>query len=260
VIDPGPSTGYLTVLYVACDQNRLLMESIARLPVGQPILILDVGMVDDARELVGSCNATVIRCRWRPIAEQVLRENWECLPEGWMLRLDPDESVSGASVGTLEHLALASNSRVAAFRVPLVNLYRDRPLVGTVWGGVHLHPRVFRRDSVSYTGIVHDPPTVLGDTLDAPSDCVITHRWVISRVDMVEKHFRYIRLEREARRDAQEYSTARACATVGVRAFGMSFVHRRGFRDGWRGLGLSLFYAGYEFLSNYVPPGDTLPD
>ncbi|HUC38086.1 MAG TPA: hypothetical protein VMR97_13310 [Acidimicrobiales bacterium] len=240
------------MIYVTCDENRALEKSLSHLPPSQPVTILDVGSSQDAGSVTKGRPVRVLRCKWGPIAEEVLRDNWAVLPEGWLLRLDPDEWIERSAFGPLTNLALTSPPSVGAYRLSRVNLYRERPLRGTVWGQSDCQTRVFRKGTARYSGVVHEPPSILGRIVDAPQDYAIVHDWVSSRADMWEKHLRYVQLERMARREAGQQAGAWKCLLLSAKAFVFSFWSRRGYLDGLRGLGLSVFYGFYVFLSNHV--------
>jgi hypothetical protein len=110
----GPTRGRdrrsdeLTVIYVTCNENHALEESLTHLPPSQPVTILDVGSSEDASRFAEGRSTRVLRCKWRPVVEEVLRDNWSALPAGWLLRLDPDEHIDRSSLPALASLALAS--------------------------------------------------------------------------------------------------------------------------------------------------------
>jgi len=63
---------------------------------------------------------------------------------------------------------------------------------------------------------------------------------------LLERQRRYLQLERVDRADAGEVTGWKAIVTMPARAFVESYVSRHGYRDGFSGLMLSLFWAAFR--------------
>ena len=89
-------------------------------------------------------------------------------------------------------------------------------------------------------------PGYRGVSFDPDEENVIRHYWVSGYRDWLEKHRRYLRLEGTARADRGHVTGLRGVASTPWRSFHDSFVARRGYLDGVRGLFLSVLWAWYS--------------
>jgi hypothetical protein len=111
---------------------------------------------------------------------------------------------------------------------------------------------MFRKDTAGYSGVVHESPSILGEIVDVPRDFSITHNWAPNRAHVLEKHRRYVALERTARWQSGRNVPLSKCLMLAAGAFATSFFTCRGYLDRWRGFALSVFYGHYVFRSNHV--------
>ena len=73
----------------------------------------------------------------------------------------------------------------------------------------------------------------------------IAHYWARGYRDLIEKHWRYLKLEGPDRAGQGMITGYKDIARTPVPAFWESFVRRRGYRDGLDGLLLSLLWSVY---------------
>ena len=79
---------------------------------------------------------------------------------------------------------------------------------------------------------------------------IIHHYWADSWEELFEKHRRYLKHEGGARhRLGMRYPGLIKQIKETWEAFFLSFMSKKGFRDGYHGLLLSIFYAWYVFMA-----------
>jgi hypothetical protein len=109
---------------------------------------------------------------------------------------------------------------------------------------------IVRRSAVDLPSAVHTSvPLRAGfeaHVIPFTGDNAVAHYWATGYRDLIAKHVRYLRLEGAARRDKGLVTGYRDIASTLPQSFSESFVAREGFRDGPRGLALSLLWAIYS--------------
>lgn len=164
----------------------------------------------------------------------------------WVLILDADELVPPPLATALAGLAAAGSCD--AVSIGRLNYFFGRPLLGGGWGVAQdRHVRFFRAGHLDPGERIHEQlRTRKGSrlaVLEPVSGRHLVHFNYESVSDFVQRMDRYTSVEAKNRAAAGERpSTVRAClAEVFNR-----FVRFGGWRDGWRGLYLTLAMAAYR--------------
>jgi hypothetical protein len=139
---------------------------------------------------------------------------------------------------------------VATVYVPIEYWFRDKRLDGTVWGGIGERRLLFDRRATDisttiYSGAVqrsgHRAVWIPYDGGNA-----IVHRWLSGYGEFVAKHRRYARASGEDRARVGGVTSYPAILRAPFVAFKECFVTKGGYRDGLRGLVLSVLWAWYS--------------
>jgi hypothetical protein len=168
----------------------------------------------------------------------------------WLLIRDPDEVVPPALAAELAELFPQLEPDVGLVAAPTQRYFAGRPLQGTFWGGVQTDRLLAKRGLVEFPTAVHRrlprKPGCREVVIPFRGDNAIAHYWADGYRSFLERHWRYLPLEGVGRADLGHVTGPKAVLATPWRAFSDSFLTRRGYRDGLRGLSLSILWALYR--------------
>jgi (heptosyl)LPS beta-1,4-glucosyltransferase len=167
----------------------------------------------------------------------------------WILILDADEVVPPALSKTL--LGIAQDGEADVVKIPRLNYLLGAPLMHSGWGpDQDAHFRFFRKGSLQTTATVHNYlhpiPNARIRTLKYEPGLALVHFNYLDSEDFIERLNRYTTIDAgqafaRGERSSPANAIARAAGELVRR-----YVLCSGWRDGWRGVYLSLFMAFYR--------------
>lgn len=243
----------VSAVVVTLNEGHLLGPCLESIQFCDEIIVVDIGSTDDSVAVAERHGARVVRHPRVPVADEILYKMADQIRNEWLVTTDPDERISPQLAAQLvrEFATLSVNAGTVA--VPCQFYFRDRPLRGTVWGGIVERRLFVHTKRARVAPHVHQDITATGDHLDVSVSYdggnVLHHLWMTGYAQWIEKHHRYARLEGPVRYARGERFSARRLVTTLPNAFYYSFVTRRGYRDGLVGLLLSVFWAWYNAIA-----------
>ncbi len=214
------------------------------------VIVIDLDSSDNTAAVAETHGARVVRHPLVAIGEQARMTVMPQARHDWILVVDPDEEVPAALAKELRALLPTLGLDVAAVDAPIQYYFAGRKLRGTVWGGANQRRMLVHRGRAKFTG------TIWGGMILAPgcrilklpfaNETAIVHRWASGYRDLLERHRRYLAVEPADRAAAGEITGWRAVLATPWGAFRESFFTKHGYREGFTGLGLSVFYAWFR--------------
>src|SRR4051812_26594975 len=239
----------ITAVVGSHDEAPLLPACLQALAFCDELIVVDIACSDDTRAVAEAHGARVIPHAWVPIAEQAREQAIAEARHDWLLIRDPDEVIPPGLQRDLREVFPTLGPAVGLVTAPTQRFFRRDPMRGTVWGGVKRDRLLAKRGLDEFPTAVHRrlPRREGVEVVDIPyrGDNAILHYWVSGYRVFLERHARYLRLEGPGRADAGEVTGPGAIARAPVAAFRRSFLRERGYRDGLRGLVLSVAWAVY---------------
>jgi glycosyltransferase involved in cell wall biosynthesis len=240
----------ITAIVASHNEAHLLPDCLAGVAFCDELVVIDIDSTDETAAVAEAHGARVIRHAWVPIAEHARAQAIAEAHHDWLLVRDPDEVIPPALAAQVVELFPTLEPDVGLVTCPIQRYFAGRPLTGGVWGGVKGERLLARRDAVEFsTGVnsrlVRKPGCGVVD-IPYRGDNAIRHLWVTGYRPLVERLVRYLRLEGRDRAAAGEITGWRAVARAPWRSFSESFVRERGYRDGVRGLSLSVLWSLYR--------------
>src|SRR5581483_6475898 len=234
----------VTAMVSSHNEARLLERCLPTLAFCDELFVIDIASEDDSVSVAEAHGARVLRHEWVPIAERARMELVGEASHDWLLFMDPDEAMPGALARQLTDLVPRLAADVGVVDCPWQFYFRDRPLRGTIWGGVSRKRTLARRGGAELRPTVHSGtkplPGYRVEVVDYSGDNAIAHYWAPGWRLLIEKHRRYLRLEGQDRLAQGFVTGVKDILRTPAPAFYESFVGRRGYRDGLVGAGLSL--------------------
>jgi glycosyltransferase involved in cell wall biosynthesis len=216
------------------------------------VLVVDMESVDGTDRIAREAGARVLSIPTQPIADGTRDQAVGAVSAEWVLMLDADEFVSPALARELRRIAEADEADVV--RLPMVNYLLGAPARFTSWSPRHdRHWRFFKPGALAFPGRVHTMPTVMAGSrareLPYEDGRCLVHLAYVDTSDFLGRLDRYTDLEAQRLTAVGDWSPWRMLWQV-VREVGVRLVVRQGFRDGWRGVHLSLLMGVYRYVAH----------
>lgn len=243
----GPA---LTALVVSRNEAHELRRCLPTIAFCDEIVVVDLESADDTAAVAADYGARVVAAAPVPTVERARLAALEHVHTDWVLLTDPDEELPAALARHIGELLDSVGDDVALVYAPIEYRFRNRPLRGTVWGGLRERRLLVRLAGAELSDTIFAGVRVRDGyraiSLPAGRELAIRHRWVESYRDFVAKHRRYVAAGAEDRARSGEITGWRAVARKPVASFVESYVGRRGYLDGATGIALSLLWAWYS--------------
>jgi glycosyltransferase involved in cell wall biosynthesis len=240
----------LSAIVTSRNEGHLLGRCLEAVAFCDELIVVDVESDDDTAAVAEAHGARVVRHPLVPIAEAARVTVAPQASHDWLLVVDPDEVVPVALAKEIAALLPTLADDVAAVDAPRQYYFAGRALRGTIWGGPNKRRLLVRRSAVTLTPAIwggmkiHEGYRIV--QLPFTPETAIAHRWANGFRELAERHRRYLELEPADRAAAGEVTGFRAVAAMPWRAFRTSYLTKRGYLDGVRGLRLSLFWAVFR--------------
>ena len=167
----------------------------------------------------------------------------------WVLLLDTDEVVSKELCSEIAQCTRHAPKSVHGFRIPYKNHVFGHPVYSG--GEAYSKVRLFRKAYGSVTPYpLHEEVTVEGGI--QPLTGVILHYSYRSLPQVIKKFTGYARVAAAQKRLSRERCTVRKLLLYGPHMVCARYIEDRGYRDGWRGLVLSLLFGYMEALTYWM--------
>jgi glycosyltransferase involved in cell wall biosynthesis len=242
----------LTALVSSRNEASLLERCLGAISFCDEIVVIDIDSEDDTVAVARRLGADVVHHPYVPIAEAARVTVAPTARHEWLLVVDPDEVLPAALADEVRELLPNLSDDVAAVDAPRQYFFKGRPLRGTVWGGPNKRRLLVRRSAVELTpaiwGGMQIRPGYHVRELPFSANSAIAHYWAGSYRELISRHRRYLRLEPVDRERAGEITGYRKVLQTPWQSFRESFVAKQGYRDGFRGLALSIFWAVFRTL------------
>ncbi|WP_019587349.1 glycosyltransferase family 2 protein [Deinococcus apachensis] len=169
----------------------------------------------------------------------------------WVLVLDADEVVPAALAAQLH--AIARRGDFDAADLPYQNFVGGVAVRGLGWGPTQdHHVRFFRQGQMRVTGEVHNFFHPLPGTrvlrLPYQGDNALLHFSYTDYTSVMEKINRYTGIEAQTKQGQGVRPSLLRETALPVREFLLTFLVKRGYRDGRHGLRLAVLLALYKYL------------
>jgi len=247
----------ISAIVVGFNEGDLLRNCLPPLTACDELLYFDLGSKDDSIAVAQSFGATVIRHERVPAVEWFQAEYASRTRHPWILITDPDEVLAEGLIneigGLLDRGSL--DPEVGAVDAPWQFYFGRRRLQGTPWGGANKRTVLVHRDRFIFRPRVHTGREIRPGyrILELPprASNLIHHYWMRDLPQLLEKHRRYLRQEGQSRFTRGERTSVAGLVAEPWRAFRYSFFAKGGYRDGFLGTFLSLFWAWYQTAARF---------
>jgi glycosyltransferase involved in cell wall biosynthesis len=170
----------------------------------------------------------------------------------WILLLDADELVPAPLSQRLRQVAESDEFDVVI--IPRLNYLLGSPIWHTGWGPTQdHHQRFFRRGAVAARPVIHDflqiQPGSRVLRIAYEEGLALVHFNYVGVSSFVDRLNRYTDIEASRLLAEGRVPGSVRAITGSVREVARRYFRRGGFKDGWRGLYLSVLMGAYRFVA-----------
>ena len=242
----------ISAIIVGYNESHLLEKCLSSILFCETILYVDLGSEDNSVQLVKQIGDIEIKIEDRvPICEIIIEKYHNYVKNDWILLIDPDEQISldlQKDISSLFENVIPDN--IGNISMPWSFYYKDHLLKGTPWGGINKKVNLFNREKSIFLPFAHRGQHLKESyiTYDIPytGKNIIHHFWMLSYGQLVEKHQRYIKTDPQGRYKTGIRTTLKTVFLLPFKSFKYAYYDRRGVKDGFTGLFLSLFWSWYQ--------------
>ena len=171
----------------------------------------------------------------------------------WILMLDADEIVTKVFSEKVREIVNFDLADVVVF--PWVNYLLGDRLQATGWGiDQDFHPRLFKSSVVQATGEIHNFLHFSAEsrilTLAKSEENAVIHFNYVNSKHFLEKMNRYTSIEALQLKKSGAKTSYFKLLLATSKEFVRRFLVFKGYKDGWRGVYLSLFMVFYKILTH----------
>lgn len=252
----------ITAIIVGLNESKQLRNCLRPLNFCDEILYFDLGSTDDSSEVATSFGAVVINHEKVPCCEWIHSKFANQAKNEWILITDPDEVINSNLVIDIIKLFKNENflkENIGAISAPWFFYFKNKKLRGTNWGGVNRRILLANNKRFEFSPLVHVGRNVFKGykiyDIEFNGENFIHHFWMTTYTKLFEKHLRYLKYEGEARYKIGKRVSIIEILKEPIKSFKYSFLLRKGYKDGFTGFFLSLFWAWYESsakFKNYI--------
>jgi glycosyltransferase involved in cell wall biosynthesis len=237
----------LSALVCAQDEARLA-ECLRRLDFCDEIVVVADRCLDRTQEIARQFGARVIDGIFPLESQRKAAGVNACLGE-WVLEIEPEEQVSPALAYEVR-AAICGRPAGDWFDLPLDN-YLGETLVKRGWGaglGEAISPRLYRRRVKRWKAGRVDPVVVMDGRYAGALETPLARRGVAGMGELFAEADRRAGLRAQDLADAGEGGGLGRDVATGLRRFWISYVWRRGLREGDLGFLVALTSAAEAVL------------
>lgn len=242
-----PTTNsFLSVVVITKNEEHNIRDCLKSVDWADEIVVVDAESQDGTRERAGEYTQRVFVRPWPGFGAQ---KNFGIDQAGsdWILILDADERVSLELKEEIQHLLRSwSAADPVAFEVPRRNIFYGK---WVRWGGAYpdYQIRLFRKGKAQYNDVeVHENLLISGEVGELKGH--FEHYTERQIVDHFRKFNLYTTLAAREKGKSQDHVQWYHLLLNPLVVFLKTYVLRKGFKDGMRGVIFAVFASMYTFV------------
>ena len=217
------------------------------------IIVVDMHSDDRTVDIAKQYGATVFNHERKNFVEPARQFAIEQAASEWVLILDADELVPEPL--SRKFMQIISNDEIDVVLIPRLNYLLGKPLMHTGWSPCQdKHHRLFRKNKLITSSTIHSTLEPVEDAnileLNYAPGLAIVHFNYLDSTHFIEKLNRYTSIEAQQSLERGEKHNYRRMFFSSAKIFVNRFIKNKGYKDGWRGLYLSLLMVFYRVVTN----------
>ncbi|RKS13321.1 hypothetical protein [Flavobacterium sp. 120] len=247
----------ISAIVVGRNESHKLKECLNSLSFCEEVLYADLDSRDNSVEVAMSFGCQVFNYKkFGPSCEYTQAELIRLVENEWVILLDPDEVITEQlKFDILEKLpSISLDPQVGDVYVPWQFYFGKKKLKGTVWGYNKSKGIIVNKNRYEILPITHYGRKLKKGYksfyLSNNGANLLNHFWMDDLQSFISKHRKYLKDEGQDR-----YVTGERISIIGIvynffYQFFRCFFITKGYKDGFTGFFLSLFWMWYITNSN----------
>jgi hypothetical protein len=244
-------------MVVGRNEGDKLEACLRSLQFCDEVLYADLSSSDNSVEIAKKYNCKIYEFKtFGPAGEYTHAELIKYVKNDWVIAIDPDEviadSLSKEIIALLPQINL--DPEIGSISVPWQFYFGKKRLKGTVWGYDKFKDILGNKTRYEYLPITHYgrrlKPGFINHSVVNKRDNVLHHFWMSNFKAFVAKHKKYLKDEGRDRYNLGQRVSILHIIGSSVYQFFYCFIGKRGYKDGFIGFFLSLFWMWYTTSSN----------
>lgn len=247
----------ISAIVVGRNESKKLKECLKSLSFCDEILYADLDSIDNSIEIALDFSCRIFNYKeYGPSCEYTQAELIRLVKNDWVILLDPDEVITEQlKFEIVEKLPVISlDSQVGDVYVPWQFYFGNKKLKGTVWGYNKSKGILVNKNRYEILPITHYGRRLKKGYksfyLSNNGANLLNHFWMDDLQSFISKHRKYLKDEGHDR-----YVTGNRISIIGIifnffYQFYRCFFITKGYKDGFTGFFLSLFWMWYITNSN----------
>lgn len=245
----------ISAVIVSKNEGRLLEMCLPSVNFCKQIIVVDLNSTDNTRKVARKNKAEVWQHDPVPVVEIIHEWIQDKVNYAWILITDPDEVISNDLANQIISIFQDFDEAIGSVRVPWIFYFKNHRLNGTPWGGVNSRILLVNNERFRFTSEVHRGRNLLPEYKEykisfTGKNC-IHHYWMISYLQLIKKHLRYLKAEGKSKYLSNERTSLKQLIKIPKKEFIYSYIKQKGYKDGIRGFFLSLFWAWYQVMAQW---------
>lgn len=222
------------------------------------IIYADLDSNDNSIEIATKFNCKIKQFkRFGPSCEYTQSILIHEVENKWVLFLDPDECVSEQlKIEIIDLLPkIDKNTSIGSVLIPWQFYFANYQLKGTVWGWDKKKEVLVNKEGFEVLPITHFGRRLKSGYISYSLDKniknnVLHHYWMDDISSFIKKHNKYLKDEGHDRfNEGKKIGILKLLLLIPYQ-FYFCYITKRGYKDGFIGIFLSLFWVYYTFVSN----------
>lgn len=243
----------ISVFIVGYNESKLLANCLQSVKYADEILYFDLQSIDDSLMIAKQFTQNVFEIQKEEFVEIVHSKYIYKAKNDWIMIIDPDEVVDKALFEYLFDVfdSISQNDLYGAIQVPWKFYFKKTKLQGTPWGYNNSKILLVNKNKFEFRPIIHQGRIIKEGYkifhIEDKKDRVVHHFWMLNVKSLFSKHLRYLKREGESnyKSGVKKPSLLRTFYSPFVQ-FYHSYITKKGYRDKFTGLLLSIFWAWYH--------------
>jgi len=232
------------------NEEKNIAQAIHSVTWADEVLVVDMESTDATVATAQGLGARILQVPNADYADPARAAGIRAALYPWIVYIDADELIPAELAKKLR--ALAENPTADAYMLPRANYMFGHLIAHTGWGADQDKQfRFFRRDALEVHPNIHRKPSLMPgkkmEVLTEKQVPAIVHFNYVDSNHFLTKLLRYTDIEAKAM-DPEIPGTLRMMS-VAAKEFVLRYIALQGFRDGWRGLYLSLLMVTYRITA-----------
>lgn len=241
----------IVAFVVGYNEANNLKNCLAGLRWCNRIIYCDMGSQDNSIQIAEECNAEIKEIDFFPCVELVHLKYCNDIDCDLLLLTDPDEVINTEMFLQIEKaLSEFDINYHSELRANMYYYFKKKKLNGTFWGGKYSARFIYNKRFIKFTGLVHDGVNLSVNNpyfFNWQDSSYIEHYWTKGWIHLYKKHRRYLLKEGESMFNRSLRFSKKNQIKETLNAFYFSYWSKKGIKEGFVGLMLSMFWMWYTY-------------